>query len=384
MIAAMKRTAPGPITPRTFQPEAIPSSTVPHLNTLAQLRARVETMVAGRRLVVEAVRAFNAGPADFRAQPEAEHALVCTASAGQSFIVHLPRRFIDTLLAAVGPGLAFPLAEPALSLLLECALADALQAIEAVTGGTIMIVPAANSPPKTQARTGLHLQGRFGEDPVDARIVPAVDSPDAIKALLAAAGALIARIPLAPRSDSDIRPVSIVVAFEAGRLALSMGALRRLALRDTLLPDSFPFAEGAVQVRFGRHRLAEATLDGRRLRLASRPLPSPFSQERAMLEPATATPRPSDDADLDAIEVELVFELGRHLLEIAELRSLDAGYVFDLKTDPAQSVTIMAHGRRIGRGEIVSIGDGLGVRIVRLFGSETAPGTVTAFSPKDQ
>ncbi len=74
---------------------------------------------------------------------------------------------------------------------------------------------------------------------------------------------------------------------------------------------------------------------------------------------------PADDAaSLDELPVRLVFELGRLEIALAELEAIGPGHVFDLARDEEQPVDIVAHGRRIGRGRIVAVGDSLGVQVV--------------------
>ena len=73
---------------------------------------------------------------------------------------------------------------------------------------------------------------------------------------------------------------------------------------------------------------------------------------------------------LDELPVTLVFELGRSELPLAAVQGLAPGAVIPLGRDPGEAVDIVANGRRIGRGEIVRIGDELGIRVVRLFGDE--------------
>lgn len=85
-------------------------------------------------------------------------------------------------------------------------------------------------------------------------------------------------------------------------------------------------------------------------------------------EGALASPLP--DSTLGDLEVTLVFELGRCEIDLGTLRTLAPGYVFPLSADPAGPVDIVANGRRIGRGEIVRIGETLGIRATRLFGHE--------------
>ncbi|WP_372421518.1 type III secretion system cytoplasmic ring protein SctQ [Salinarimonas chemoclinalis] len=71
-------------------------------------------------------------------------------------------------------------------------------------------------------------------------------------------------------------------------------------------------------------------------------------------------------ASLDEVPIHLVFELGRTEVSVADIESLTAGWVFDLNKPLGQSVDILANGRRIGAGELVRIGDSIGVRVSRL------------------
>lgn len=77
-------------------------------------------------------------------------------------------------------------------------------------------------------------------------------------------------------------------------------------------------------------------------------------------------PSGSAAASLDEVPIHLVFELGRTEVAVADLESLTAGYVFDLNKPLGQSVDILANGRRVGAGELVRVGDSIGVRVSRL------------------
>jgi type III secretion protein Q len=85
---------------------------------------------------------------------------------------------------------------------------------------------------------------------------------------------------------------------------------------------------------------------------------------------ADATPLPLDR--LDALEVALRFELGDLSLTLGELKSLQAGHVFELPQPLNRSpVRILAHGNLLGKGHLVAVGDRLGVRV-----AEFAPGEI--------
>ena len=79
---------------------------------------------------------------------------------------------------------------------------------------------------------------------------------------------------------------------------------------------------------------------------------------------APATPAATTDP-ARSLPVQLGFELGRTEMSIGELADLQPGYVFPLAAAlEGSNVTIRANGRVAGRGELVAIGDTLGVRLL--------------------
>ena len=114
-----------------------------------------------------------------------------------------------------------------------------------------------------------------------------------------------------------------------------------------------------------------AAPDGWRIAAPAQPRSSP-------LEPSTMNDESPNDASADAgaddaggeaiarnLPVQLAFDVGRVEVSIGDLAALQPGYVFAL---PAQlqgaNVTIRANGRIAGRGEVVAVGDTLGVRLL--------------------
>lgn len=90
------------------------------------------------------------------------------------------------------------------------------------------------------------------------------------------------------------------------------------------------------------------------------------------------TPPALADADanlpidrLDALEVNLRFEVGDLSLSLRELRNIRAGHVFDLAQPLNRCpVRIVAHGNVLGKGHLVAVGDRLGVRVSEFAPSE--------------
>lgn len=101
------------------------------------------------------------------------------------------------------------------------------------------------------------------------------------------------------------------------------------------------------------------------------PTPSPgFHEESPMSEHEHAgdapagTPAPTPDP-ARALPVQVGFELGRAELTVGELADIQPGYVFPLAAAiEGGNVTIRANGQVAGRGELVAVGDTLGVRLL--------------------
>ncbi len=76
----------------------------------------------------------------------------------------------------------------------------------------------------------------------------------------------------------------------------------------------------------------------------------------------------SVDTTLGGLHVTVSFELGRLPIAFEDLSSIAQGYIFSLPATNPGSVTILANGQPVGKGEIARVGDVTGVRVTRLFG----------------
>ncbi|WP_242111939.1 type III secretion system cytoplasmic ring protein SctQ [Luteimonas aquatica] len=73
----------------------------------------------------------------------------------------------------------------------------------------------------------------------------------------------------------------------------------------------------------------------------------------------------AEDHPARRLPVQLVFDIGQIEMTVGDLASLQPGYVFALPSHlEGANVTIRANGSRAGRGEIVAVGDTLGVRLL--------------------
>ncbi len=149
----------------------------------------------------------------------------------------------------------------------------------------------------------------------------------------------------------------------------------------TLRPDEWQnLRPGDVLVVGNRQRLsmAEVHASGRAWPVAAVPKGWSVQGEYRELIPETATMTdPQDGADMLAeddtprpptahnLPVQVEFELGRMQMTVGELSALQPGFVFTLPTQvEGANVHILANGQRMGRGELVAVGDTLGIRLV--------------------
>lgn len=116
--------------------------------------------------------------------------------------------------------------------------------------------------------------------------------------------------------------------------------------------------------------------------MSARPTASRKTQKgQAISEAATKAPTPDAaknnlgkgammPAQLAGIEVVLSVEVGSHRLPLRDLLSVEAGQLFPLDRLTSEPVTVLVNGRPFAAGEIVSIGDRFGVRLLDILSGE--------------
>ena len=75
----------------------------------------------------------------------------------------------------------------------------------------------------------------------------------------------------------------------------------------------------------------------------------------------------TDDAIM-AVEVTVRFSVGEIRTTLKDASSVQPGYIFETTTPVASPVTIELNGAHVGTGELVAIGDRIGVRVMEYPG----------------
>ncbi|AJC82160.1 type III secretion system YscQ/HrcQ family protein (plasmid) [Rhizobium etli bv. phaseoli str. IE4803] len=168
-----------------------------------------------------------------------------------------------------------------------------------------------------------------------------------------------------PRRTLDA--LTTAVNIRRGYAVLSVGEIKSLRLGDGIVIDGG--APETVIAITGERYLATCMRSDKGAVLTEPLLSTPTGPMRHFMTNETVDqelqgePRPSP---IDSIPIKLVFDAGRLELPLRALETIGEGYVFNLDRPLSDAVDIIAQGRIIGRGEIISV-DGLSaVRVTAL------------------
>lgn len=229
------------------------------------------------------------------------------------------------------------------SLLLELAVLDLIERLEPLLGHPVQLLETSDDLRPYAVHLALTLT--FGNNP-----------PMAAQLDLSESAAVLVGQLLEQHGQIDADPLPALrhtLSVVAGRQWLSLGELRSLQPGDVLIlePGSgwLLDLEGRLQARCQR--------DGSSLQVQE-PLNTPLlDMENTMTDVDAA-------AALDDLPLKLVCQVGSLELTLAQLRELGAGSLLQLNTPTVDGVDLMVNGRRVGQGQLVKIGDGLGVRLL--------------------
>ncbi|UII69388.1 type III secretion system cytoplasmic ring protein SctQ [Pseudomonas sp. HN11] len=229
------------------------------------------------------------------------------------------------------------------SLLLELALLDLIETLEPLLGQPVQLLDAGESHDLFAVQLALQLTFA-NQPPMSAQLD-----------LSESAAVLVAQL-LAQYAQPEPAPLLALhqtLTVTAGWQWLSLGELRSLRWGDVLMLEQGP---GLLLDLDGRLQ-ARCQYQGEVLRLQEA-LKAPFLEpENTMTDVDAATA-------LDDLPLKLVCQVGSLELTLAQLRELGAGSLLQLSTPGVDSVDLMVNGRRVGQGQLVKIGDGLGVRLL--------------------
>ncbi|MBB4188996.1 type III secretion protein Q [Sinorhizobium terangae] len=283
--------------------------------------------------------------------------LDCIWRIGEEAIVFsVSPALVDAVASTVQSGLALPSAPTGL-LVLELALEPLLARLEAQLQRDMQLIGLHEA---TTRAPYLEFDIVCGPSSGKARLYLFSPLDGVVPSTFVVFGELLRQL---PRQPCDLpTEIAFIVAGEIGSLRVPAGLLRKACAGDALLPDLVPFSRGEITLSVGQ-LWAPADLAGDHLILRGPFRPRACSLEYAHMMTEPESEQELSEADLDDVEITLVFEFARWTIPLGEFRTAGEGHVFELGRPIEGPVDIVVNGRCIGRGDIVGIGDELGVRL---------------------
>lgn len=268
--------------------------------------------------------------------------------------------FGEAMLMLVLPAEALPVLELptslaldslAGSLLLEQALLPLIAPLEQLSGQPIRVLDRTF--PCVSCALAISLRVQFA-DAAEWSVQLRMNADGAV--LLA--DALARHAPATPR---DLGHLHLPMTVDGGEAWLSLAELRSLLPGDVVMLDAWP--QSQVRLCLGGGFQARAQREDSRVQLIEAPMAMNFLKEQHMSEVGAG---PSLETSLDELQLKLVCQVGSVELTLAQLRELGTGSLLQLTPQMQEGVELLINGRRVGQGQLVQIGDGLGVRVLSL------------------
>lgn len=94
--------------------------------------------------------------------------------------------------------------------------------------------------------------------------------------------------------------------------------------------------------------------------------PVAASKKTATSSATSVEKAPSAPSSIEDLPLNIVVEVGRIQMSIKKIAELQPGNMLELDIHPEKGVDLVVNGKRIARGELLQIGDALGIRIIEL------------------
>ncbi|MGO4448256.1 FliM/FliN family flagellar motor switch protein [Phyllobacterium sp. TAF24] len=269
-----------------------------------------------------------------------------------NFQLDLPGSLVEQLMGGLcKPGSFHGLSSLQQSILIEAVLEDLLSPFEAAVLKPIQFVADANL---HAADIKLDLNVAFSSFEGIVRL--GVNS-EASKLISRAWDGFSSRAPL------DLNDLPVPIQLLAGAQTLSVAEISALRPGDTIMSEGgtpgelYALCAGQLQARCIQSEQGVMLTSGWSTATISRP-----DDNEIFVERGTAM----DEGTIENLSVRVIFELARTDMSLREVKELAEGSIVPVAAISEGAVSILANGSKIGRGDIVRLGEGLGVRILQL------------------
>jgi type III secretion protein Q len=345
---------------------AISPAQVKSLNAFYRRRSALAFSVAGRAATIEASWPLVSQDVSGRCR------LDITVDGAPGAVI-LSRPLFEAVIAALDPIKGLDRLEPPhVALLLELALSDALSTLEAGLG-TRLAIASVHAEDDVRRTTAASLAFNVTVEGLGTSCAELLLQPGhAIMFAQFLDRCAREPHPAAQAGEGGVGPaieLPLAVCVRVAAATFVAGEIATLSPGDVVMADHGRQQMRAAVAVIAEHLVAPVELTAAGAQIAAQPMHGHGSLWEWSMENGGDRSRADvlQKTDLDDIPVKLLFELGRIELSLAEIRHLAPGALLPLQRPLEDGVDILANGRRIGRGSLIQIGDGLGIRITRLF-----------------
>ena len=170
------------------------------------------------------------------------------------------------------------------------------------------------------------------------------------------------------------KKLEMTVGLKTGSILLKQSEWKKLKEGDFLLLDPGGYdprkGQGAATLQLGPTPLFQIKIKQNKIELVD----YAFTYEETMQEQKSAPSEPSDR--LEAAEEEAVaikdlpiyvtVEVARLKITLDKLMNLTPGNMLELPIHPDQGVSLTVGGQKVGRAELIHLGESLGIRILEI------------------
>jgi type III secretion protein Q len=338
-----------------WEPLALTQTTPQFAEALSAFRMR--RSLPDMRLAGHPLRIATSAPAD---TPEIASPWCATLRIERtSAELIVPHALLDLICRDADPSIAVTsLRLDHAALLLEFALSKAIETLEAALGWSISLSSVAKGAgQRDMAReafvpVSLQVQG-VGKFGCMLRLEPPY---------LLALSRYLDQISGMPQRQFEL-PVPVHLRWATAELTWC--ELRRLAPGDIILTDQACAQAGTAIAVLGEHLVAQVELLRSGYRFVGKPRLARGTGLQWTLDRDLDTGHAQEGGRRE-VPVRLFFQLGQLEADTSTIRELGPGSMMPLARPLEDGLDIVANGKVIGRGQITTVGDATGIRVVRI------------------
>lgn len=167
------------------------------------------------------------------------------------------------------------------------------------------------------------------------------------------------------------KKLEVTIGVKAGSISLTQKEWKKVREGDFIKLDQASYApftqSGSVMLMLQSKPLFEAKMKQNKIQLTR----YAFIQEDPMQESKKPEPHALEAAEDEAMAIKdlplhVSVELSRIKMTLDQLMSLSPGNILELPVLPEENISLIVNGQKVGRGELIYLGEMLGVRILEM------------------